>query len=265
MGAVNQALLENLPACVAAEPAPYCAVREFLPNCVVYEARYYLSDLSVPGRTDSAIRKLIYYALSRAGIKLSIPSRSVVVSEDAQQTAEKSLKNEMGRRLAALKGVEMFQPLTEDERAILAGRLKSTPFADGEMITRQGAAADWLYIICEGAAEVRLYSGTSGSYRAVKTLGPGDFLGEMGLFTGEARTATAVAAGETRCYRLDHEGFAGVLASRPEIADSIALMLAKRRLELAQAKELLAGDGATAGLKTEQQNLLSKIRGFFKL
>jgi hypothetical protein len=42
-------------------------------------------------------------------------------------------------------------------------------------------------------------------------------------------------------------------------------MLAKRREELAEAKEKLAGESARGGLKMEQQNLLSKIKDFFKL
>ncbi|MCX5786560.1 MAG: mechanosensitive ion channel family protein [Elusimicrobia bacterium] len=265
ISAIDQALREDPPACVAPAPAPYCAIKEFLPNCAAYEVRYYLTDLSVPGRTDSNVRAKIYYALSRAGIKLSIPARSVVVSEDAQQTAEKSTKSEMIRRLAALKGVDVLQTLTEEERVVLAGKLKPAPFAPGEMITKQGAAADWLYIIYEGKAEIRLYSGETVSYKAVKTLGPGDVLGEMGLFTGEPRSATAVASQEVRCYRLDREGFRAIIAGRPEIAESIAAMLAERRLELAEAKERMAGESAAHGLGTEQQDLLSKIKNFFRL
>jgi small-conductance mechanosensitive channel/CRP-like cAMP-binding protein len=265
ISAVDQAMKEDPPHCVAAAPAPYCAVSGFAPNCVEYEVRYYLSDLSKPGRTDSGVRAKVYYALTRAGIKLSIPTRSVVVSEGADAAAEKSVKSEQARRLAALKGVDVFQVLTESEMNILAGRLKPTPFAAGEMMTKQGAVADWLYIIYEGGVEVRLYSGESGTYRAVKTLGPGDFLGEMGLLTGEPRSATAVAAGDVGCYRLDREGFRGVLASRPEIAESIAATLAKRRVELAEARERLDGESAARGLKTEQQDLLSKIKHFFKL
>ena len=263
--AVEQVLRDDTPDSVAAEPPPDCVIKDFQPGCIVYEARYWLTDLSAPGAADSRVRGRIFYALSRAGIKLSVPARSVVVTQEAEEVEARTRKEEQVRRLAALQGVYVFQALTEAERNLLAGRLKPTPFARGELITRQGAAADWLYIIYEGTAEVRLYSEGLGAYRVVKTLGPGDFLGEMGLFTGEARTATAVAEGEVRCYRLDHEGFADVLASRPEIAESIALMLAKRRLELAQAKELLAGEAAPAGLNTEQQNLLSKIKNFFKL
>lgn len=264
MAAVDQVMKEDPPPCVAAAPAPYCGISEFHSNCVTYEVRYYLSDLSSPGRTDSAVRAKIYYALSRAGIKLSTPTRSVVVSETADAAAEKSSRLERERRLAALKGVYVFQALNEGELEILAGRLKSTPFAGGEAIMRQGAVADWLYVLYEGGAEVRLYS-AGGAYRAVKTLGPGDFLGEMGLFTGEPRSATVIASGEARCYRLDRDGFRGILASRPEIAVSIAALLAKRRVELDAAKEKLAGDAAARGLKREEQDLLSKIKDFFRI
>lgn len=263
--AVNRALADDRPAGVAASPAPYCAIKEFQPNCVVYELRYYLSDLSSPGRVDSDLRLRVYYALSRAGIKLSIPVRSVVINEDAQEVAEKSVKGEQARRLAALKGVDLLEPLTEGERELLAHRLKPTPFTAGESITRQGAVADWLYLIYAGRAEVRLSSESDEAFRVVKTLAAGDIVGEMGLLTGEPRSATVVAAGETRCYRLDRESFAGILSSRPEIAGSLALILAKRRMELAAVKEKLDVDAAARGLKTEQQDLLSKIKEFFKL
>jgi small-conductance mechanosensitive channel/CRP-like cAMP-binding protein len=262
--AVDQVFQEDPPANVAKTPAPYCALKDFQPNCAVYEVRYYLTDFSLPGRTDSEVRSKIFYALSRAGIKLSVHNRSLVLSEAAQEASERGAQAEHDRRLAALRGVDVFEPLNDGERRILAGRLKPTPFSAGETITRQGASADWLYILSAGSAEVRLYSGESGSYKTVKRLGPGDVLGEMGLLTGEPRTATAVAAQEVRCYRLDHDGFRGVLASRPEIAQSIAFMLAKRRVELAAAREKLAGEAA-AGLKSEEQNLLSKIKDFFKL
>ncbi len=263
--AVEQALRDDPPEFVGAEPAPVCVIKEFQGSSIVYSVNYWLADPSMGGATDSMVRSRIYYALSRAGIKLSTPARSVVVTEEADSIADKNLKAEKARRLAALKGADVFRALTDSERDILAGLLKPTPFAGGELITRQGAVADWLYIVYEGSVEVRLYSGATGAYRAVKTLGPGDFLGEMGLFTGEPRSATAVAAGDVRCYRLDRDGFRGILASRPEIAGLIAAMLAGRRVELAEAKEKMAGEVAARGQAAEEQDLLSKIKDFFSL
>jgi CRP-like cAMP-binding protein len=263
--AVDPVFSEDPPPGVALSPAPYCGIKDFLPNCVNYELRYFITDFTSPAGVDSRVRSKIFYALSRAGIKLSVHNRALILSEGASEAAEKGASAEMQRRLAALKGVDVFNPLTEAERGILATLLRSTPFAPGEMITRQGSTADWLFIIYEGNAEVRLYSGASDSYRKVRTLGPGSVLGEMGLLTGEPRSASVVAAGEVKCYRLDRESFRGVLTSRPEIADSIAALLAKRRLELADVRVKLADDVSAAGLRNEQQNLLSKIKDFFNI
>ncbi len=262
---LDKAFREDPPSGVARDPEPYCGLKDFQPNCAVYELRYYLTDFTSPAGTDSKVRLKVFYALSRAGIKLSVHNRSLILTEAAEQAAEKGARAEQERRHAALRGVDVFQALTEDERSLLARRLKPTPFAAGETLMRQGAVADWLYIVYEGSAEVRVHSGDAGEYRTVRTLGPGDFIGEMGLLTGEPRSATVVADGDVGCYRLDSESFRGVIAGRPAIAESIAGLLAKRRLELAAARETLAGESAARRLGAEEKDLLSRIRKFFRL
>lgn len=261
--AVDSAFQEDAPAGVSPTPAPYCGVKDFLPNCVVYELRYYLTDFTSPAGVDSRVRSKIFYALTRAGIKLSIHHRALVLSEAAQAAVDRGQQTEHERRLAALSGVDVFEPLTATERGELAGKLKTAPFSRGEKITAQGDVSDCLYILRSGGAEVQVRSAGSAAHTVVKKLGPGDVLGEMGLLTGEPRTATVVASGEVLCYRLDRDNFRGVLASRPEIAEAIAAIMAKRLLELTAAKEKMAG--AASQLKAEQSNLLSRIRDFFKL
>ena len=46
--------------------------------------------------------------------------------------------------------------MTDEELYALAERLRYSPFASGNIITRQGAASHWLYIIITGEAEVYL-------------------------------------------------------------------------------------------------------------
>lgn len=262
---VLKMLREDPPPGVAASPGPDCIVSDFQPNTAVYEARYFLSDFTSPGGVDGRVRARVFYALSRAGIKMSVPHRAVIVSEGAKEVAEKSARDEQARRLSALEGVDVFKGLNPEEKALLASRMRSTPFQAGERMTRQGAMADWLYIIDAGTAEVRVYSGEHGPYKMVKMLGAGDFLGEMGLLTGEPRAATVVAATETRCYRLDREGFREVLAARPEIAETIASTLASRKGELDAAREKLAGEAALRGLDRDERDLLDRIKDFFSL
>jgi len=87
----------------------------------------------------------------------------------------------------------------------------------------------------------------------------------MGLLAGEPRNATVVALSDVGCYRLDREGFKEVLARRPEIAESISLTLAKRKLELAAAREGLRVHEDHPQLERTRGDLLSRIRRIFAL
>ncbi|MFO1285779.1 MAG: cyclic nucleotide-binding domain-containing protein [Rubrivivax sp.] len=73
-------------------------------------------------------------------------------------------------------------------------------------MTRQGAAAHWLYLIASGEAEV-YWEAPDGERRLLTRLSAGNVFGEMGLMTGAPRSATVVAAGDVECYRLDKAGF----------------------------------------------------------
>ncbi len=265
ISAVERSFSEKPLKNVSDSPAPYCAVKEFQPNCIVYALRYYLSDLSSPGRTDSDVRIRIYYALARAGIELFVANRSVVTSEAAREFRENREKEEFSKRLSSLKKVDILKPLTEEELKILADSLKVSPFSGGEIIMKRGEKADCLYIISEGKANIVLGDGKeiNGS-EILKTLSAGDFMGEMGLLTGEPRTATAVSDGETVCYRLDKKDFSVILSSRPEIAENLADILASRKNELARAMEK-SKTGKESLNDASKGNVLLMIRRFFDI
>ena len=132
-------------------------------------------------------------------------------------------------------------------------------------MTRQGAEAHWLYIIKTGEAEVRVVADGTGLSEKVATLPAGAFFGEMGLMTGEPRTATVIATTDTECYRLDKEAFHDILRKRPEIAEDISLILARRRVELDGVREGLNEEAMRRRLHHTQHEFLNRIRSFFKL
>src|SRR5258708_2314604 len=158
-----------------------------------YAVRYWLTDLAVDDPTNSVVRTRIYFALRRASIPLSIPAQSVFVTEDDLSRRERKDVQEVDRRVATLKELELFRKLTDAERLSLAHRLRVAAFARGEAITRQGAEAHWLYVITKGDAEVRVSVDGSATSEAVATLHSGDFFGEMGMMTGAPRAATVTA------------------------------------------------------------------------
>ena len=265
IAAVQETLRADPPPGVAADPPPWCVLVDFAEGHAVYAARYWLRDLSRAEAVASEVRVRVYHALARAGIKISIPTRSIVVAQQDSDVQERSRRLELERRLAALRGVDIFASLTDEEVRTLAGRLKATPFAKGEAITREGAVEDWLFIVFSGEADVRVHAAGGGDFQSVARLKGGAFLGEMALMTGEPRSATVVAMTDVGCYRLDRAAFKDILERRPAIAEAISLILAKRRVELKSAREGLDEAASRRNLGSAQGDLLSRIRSIFAL
>lgn len=264
IAAVETALQAEPIPNVAREPAPHCLVLDFTDSYARYAARYWLTDLALTDPTDSVVRSRVYFALQRASIPLSIPAQSLFITEDDAIRRERKREEEVEHRLGTLSNVELFQTLRDEERRRLAEELSVAPFASGEAITRQGAEAHWLYIMTKGEAEVRVAVDGNLS-KTVASLREGDFFGEMGLMTGEPRTATIIAQTNVECYRLDKEAFHQIIRSRPEIAEDISHVLARRRVELEAVREGLNEEAKRQRLRNAQGDLLKRIRSFFTL
>ena len=254
---------ESIPN-VASDPPPNCILNEFKASFGQYAVRYWLTDFHKDAPTSSEVRTRIFVALQRAGMSLSIPAQSVFMTMESRTRALRKQQEELSRRAAALKRVLILQPLTDPERLELAEQLSVAPFRKGEVITRQGNEAHFLYIIIKGEAEVRV-AATDGEHRAVAQLSDGEVFGEMGLMTGEPRTATVIAQTDTICYRLDKDGFKAALQRRPEIAESISHLLAKRKLELDALTQDLDAEALQHRMAHTQLDLLQRIRKFFTL
>jgi len=261
---VESALRAEPIANIAAEPPPNCVVMDFKESYCSYAVRYWLTDLAVDDPTNSVVRTRIYFALQRANIPLSIPAHSLFLTEQDESHRERKTTEEIERRSETLKQVELFRTLDDEEREALAKRLLVAPFGRGEALTRQGAKAHWLYVLTRGDAEVRVSLDGNLTER-VATLHRGDFFGEMGMMTGEPRSATVLALSDVECYRVDKEAFHDILRQRPEIAEDISMVLARRRVELDAAREGLNEEARLARMKQHQGDLLRRIRGFFRL
>ncbi len=263
--AVQSALRAEAITNISRNPQPDCILLDFLESYARYAVRYWLTDLAADDPTNSVVRTRVYFALRRVNIPLSMPAHSIFVTEDDASRRERKADEELTDRTEAISRLELFETLTEDERRGLASGLKFAPFVRGEAMTRQGAEAHWLYLINKGKAEVRVTVDDSKASEKVATLGAGDFFGEMGLMTGEPRSATVVALSDVECYRLDKSTFQSTLRSRPEIAEDISTILAKRRVELEAAKEGLTDETKHLRLRHHQSALLKRIQNFFTL
>ncbi len=249
---------------VATDPRPECHLIELAESPVRYAVSYWLTNLGSPNPTDSAVRVQIHLALGRAGIEVAVPSREVRLHEESDDERDALDRAEIARRVGALRGVALFEVLDEPELAALAERLVPAPYLVGDVLVRQGGESRRLYVIVDGRAEVYVESPSSGRAK-VSALAAGDFFGEMGVMTGEPRTATVVAATPMLTYRLDRESFRHLLARRPDLADHFAEVLASRRAELDHTLEGLDAEAGARRVAAKRQALRATIRQFFGL
>jgi CRP-like cAMP-binding protein len=273
---VTDALTASPIAGVAADPPPNCVCMDFTKEMresfATYAVRYWLTDLAADDPTNSRVRARIYTALRRASIPLALPANTMWVQLDDEARAQKKLARQTDERFKTIRGLALFRALTDDEVHTLAGGLSHVIYTAGETCTRQGAVAHWLYILTAGTVEIRTTVDPDGpegpapaSSRVVSTLTAPDVFGEMGLMTGESRSADVVAATDVDCLRLDKATFERVLLQRPEIAQELSEKLAHRKVELIGAREGLDEKAKQAREASERERILGAIRSFFSI
>jgi CRP-like cAMP-binding protein len=261
---VNDEMREVPIGHVARTPAPTTVLHGFEHGNLMYHLRYFLTDLLEDEMTDSMVRVHLFASLQRAGIRVAEEQRTVHAIARDEAHADAVRKREINRRLEMLRGVDVFSVLSEDEMNEIAERLQYAPFARGDVVTKQGNEAHWLYIVAFGEAEVRYETGNGGGgSQVIGTLRPGQFFGEMALLAGDTRSATVVAKTDVECYRLDRESFRGLLLSRPEIAEAISTVMGARKPDLEKVREMFATQPDPASV--EQADVLTRIRRFFGL
>ncbi len=135
--------------------------------------------------------------------------------------------------------IPIFRGLTERQAAAVLDVAEERALKKGEAIFAEGDAGDGLYVLLEGAVEIRKMD-HSGKPQALARLGDGAAIGEMSLLAGDApRSATAVAATDVRLLKLASARFARLLGSDDVAALKIIFNLAQvmaRRLHLLDEK-----------------------------
>ena len=79
-----------------------------------------------------------------------------------------------------LKQVPLFAGLDKRDLQQIAGSMRERRFAEGDVLTEEGAGAAGFFIVAEGKANVTVGGELRGS------VGPGDYFGEVALLTGSA-------------------------------------------------------------------------------
>jgi len=120
----------------------------------------------------------------------------------------------------------MFRGIGERFHRALEERLTWIGVSSGATLFREGDPPNALYVVLYGrlAATVERPAGPF----LVGQVGAGELVGEMGLITGEPRSATLTALRDSELLRLDREAFDALIESHPEALLHICRQLSAR-------------------------------------
>ncbi len=124
-----------------------------------------------------------------------------------------------------------------DSATTLLTYMQRRSLAAGEVLCRQGEAADDMYFIESGRVAIELDVEGS-TARRLRTLGPKTILGEMGLYRAARRSANVVIQEAAVVYQLNVQAMREIEAIHPGVAARFHAMVVKTvadRLEFSNA------------------------------
>jgi CRP-like cAMP-binding protein len=138
--------------------------------------------------------------------------------------------------------------LSHQERVSASTELERVRVPAGQDVFRQGEEADSFYIIVKGEVDVIRERDDGG--HIVDRMGQGHFFGEMGILTGQPRTATIRVVSDVELMALDADEFMALVARSKGAAADVESELHERLLNLREkGHELDHLHGAMAGTR----------------
>ncbi len=127
-----------------------------------------------------------------------------------------------------LKQVPLFKSLSQKQLRTLASEMTERTFRDGQELTAEGSGGVGFFVLESGNAKVTV----DGEDR--RTLGPGDYYGEIALIDGGPRSATITATSDGVAYGLTPWQFRPLVEGNAEIAWPLLEAMARRTREIEQ-------------------------------
>ncbi|MFB3854399.1 MAG: cyclic nucleotide-binding domain-containing protein [Vicinamibacterales bacterium] len=254
---VKAALLEAVKGleAVLETPAPDVVVADFGNSAIIYRVRFWTTDFGRDGLVRDRVRTAIYYVLRRRRMEIPFP-----IQVQYQRREEPSRTLERARELEALLArVDLFSPLSDENRAELVSCSVEQIYGAGEAIVRQGSAGESLFVVCRGCVRVTVDPGG----REVATIGEGGYFGEMSLLTGEPRTATVSAVGDCSVLEITASSFRRIALANPAVLDQITRDVSLRREGLARTRE--AAFAAAVPPDVAHASFLARVQRFLGL
>ena len=250
---------------VLPEPHPRVWVTAYGDFSIQYKMKYWIDNFPLHPDIRDRVMSNIWYQFRRRGIGIPFPIRDVNLFTVTPEQKEKERDERVDGIVENLNRVDLFSPLSDEERQHVARLAQLHRYAAGEDIVRQDEAGDSFFIITSGTVEISK-TDASGRKGILARLESGAFFGEMSLLTGEKRTATVTALEDTDVIVITKACMAKILENNPSMVQELSQKLERRLADTAEKMaELEKGTEGAAREGEKSKHLLRRIRTFFHL
>lgn len=126
----------------------------------------------------------------------------------------------------ALKRIPLFAKVEPAKLKLMAFASERAQYQPDDMLFHQGDAADAAFIILSGGADILV--DTENGLLKVADVGPGAFVGEIGILMDVPRTATIRATEKMTVLKITKELFFRMVTDFPSIGIEVMRVLAQR-------------------------------------
>jgi CRP/FNR family transcriptional regulator, cyclic AMP receptor protein len=125
-------------------------------------------------------------------------------------------------KIQMISRVPLFAGCSKNELRQVASLADEIDLPAGMQLTKEGSSGKEFVVIVEGGADVHRRG------QKLRSLGSGDFLGEIALVTGAPRTATVTTTTATRALVIAAPSFRTLLRNTPSMQLKVLDALASR-------------------------------------
>jgi CRP/FNR family transcriptional regulator, cyclic AMP receptor protein len=125
-------------------------------------------------------------------------------------------------KIQMISRVPLFAGCSKNELRQIASLADEIDLPAGTRLTKEGSSGKEFVVIVDGGADVHRRG------KKLRSLGSGDFLGEIALVTGAPRTATVTTTAPTRALVIAAPSFRALLRNTPSMQLKVLDALASR-------------------------------------
>ncbi len=237
---------------VMKEPAPKVWLSHFGDSAIIYEVLIWQISAQEQRQLRSDLMEQIWYALQRIDQSIPFPIRDIRTKPSPAKLPSHTFGDDSLQKLLAQ--TELFSHFTSDQRLQLAKQASCHSYGHGETVILQGELGTSLYIVVSGSLDVVRRTSQEGLVQ-ISTLKRSDVFGEMGLCTGEPRSASVICKEECVLLEIQRRHLIPLMEESPQILETMGTLMAQRRQRLRTLNQERA--------ETRRQALISRMQRLF--